>query len=300
MSGPLLDIRNLTIGIPSRNGPPLEIVRDLSFDIMPGEVFGLVGESGSGKSASALALMGLNRRPLTTLGGQALYGGQDLLAMPRRSIRKLRGDRISMIFQEPMTALNPLARIGRQIAEMFVLHRGLSWSEARPKAVEALAAVQVPNPEDRARAYPHQLSGGLRQRVMIAMAMACRPDLLIADEPTTALDVTVQAEVLRLIRELCEREGTAVLLISHDLGVIAQMCQRVGVMANGRLLELRDAKALFSDPRHPYTRGLLAALPRLGSRATEGRHRLADLDMTIDRNAPDFAATHLIPRGEPA
>lgn len=300
MSRPLLDIRNLTIGIPSRNGPPLEIVRDLSFDIMPGEVFGLVGESGSGKSASALALMGLNRRPLTTLGGQALYGGQDLLAMPRRSMRKLRGDRISMIFQEPMTALNPLARIGRQIAEMFVLHRGLSWSEARPRAVEALAAVQVPNPEDRARAYPHQLSGGLRQRVMIAMAMACRPDLLIADEPTTALDVTVQAEVLRLIRELCEREGTAVLLISHDLGVIAQMCQRVGVMANGRLLELRDAKALFSDPRHPYTRGLLAALPRLGSRATEGRHRLADLDMTIDRNAPDFAATHLIPRGEPA
>ena len=300
MSGPLLDIRGLTIGIPNRTGPPLEIVRDLSFDIMPGEIFGLVGESGSGKSASALALMGLNRRPLTTLDGQALYGGQDLLAMPRRSMRKLRGDRISMIFQEPMTALNPLARIGRQIAEMFVLHRGLSWSDARPKAVEALAAVQVPNPEDRARAYPHQLSGGLRQRVMIAMAMACRPDLLIADEPTTALDVTVQAEVLRLIRELCEREGTAVLLISHDLGVIAQMCQRVGVMANGRLLELRDARALFTDPRHPYTQGLLAALPRLGSRATEGRHRLADLDMSIDRTAPDFAATYLVPRGEAA
>ena len=170
----------------------------------------------------------------------------------------------------------------------------------RVLAVEALAAVQVPDPEGRARAYPHQLSGGLRQRVMIAMAMACRPDLLIADEPTTALDVTVQAEVLRLIRELCEREGTAVLLISHDLGVIAQMCQRVGVMANGRLLELRDAKALFTDPRHPYTQGLLAALPRLGSRATEGRHRLADLDMAIDRNAPDFAETYLHPRGEAA
>ena len=300
MSGPLLDIRGLTIGIPHRSRPPVQIVHDLSFDIMPGEIFGLVGESGSGKSASALALMGLNRRPLTTLHGQALYGGQDLLAMPRRSLRKLRGDRISMIFQEPMTALNPLARIGSQIAEMFVLHRGLSWSEARPKAVEALAAVQVPDPEGRARAYPHQLSGGLRQRVMIAMAMACRPDLLIADEPTTALDVTVQAEVLRLIRELCEREGTAVLLISHDLGVIAQMCQRVGVMANGRLLELRDAKALFTDPRHPYTRGLLAALPRLGSRATEGRHRLADLDAAIDREAPDFAATYLVPRGEAA
>ncbi|GGF79849.1 ABC transporter ATP-binding protein [Paracoccus acridae] len=300
MSGPLLDIRGLTIGIPNRNGPPLQIVRDLSFDIMPGEIFGLVGESGSGKSASALALMGLNRRPLTTLEGQALYGGQDLLAMSRRSMRKLRGDRISMIFQEPMTALNPLARIGSQIAEMFVLHRGLSWSDARPKAVEALAAVQVPDPKGRARAYPHQLSGGLRQRVMIAMAMACRPDLLIADEPTTALDVTVQAEVLRLIRELCEREGTAVLLISHDLGVIAQMCQRVGVMANGRLRELRDAKALFTDPRHPYTQGLLAALPRLGSRATEGRHRLADLDMAIDRDAPGFSETYLRPRGEAA
>lgn len=300
MSGPLLDIRGLTIGIPNRNGPPLQIVRDLSFDIMPGEIFGLVGESGSGKSASALALMGLNRRPLTTLKGQALYGGQDLLAMSRQSMRKLRGDRISMIFQEPMTALNPLARIGSQIAEMFVLHRGLSWSDARPKAVEALAAVQVPDPEGRARAYPHQLSGGLRQRVMIAMAMACRPDLLIADEPTTALDVTVQAEVLRLIRELCERKGTAVLLISHDLGVIAQMCQRVGVMANGRLLELRNAKALFTDPRHPYTQGLLAALPRLGSRATEGRHRLADLDMAIDRDAPGFAETYLRARGEAA
>ena len=297
MTGPLLDIRGLTVGIPRRGEPPVGIVRDLSFDILPGEVFGLVGESGSGKSASALALMGLNRRPLTTLRGQALYGGQDLLRLPRRSLRKLRGDRIAMIFQEPMTALNPLARVGRQIAEMFVLHRGLAWSDARPKAVEALAAVQVPNPEERARAYPHQLSGGMRQRVMIAMAMACRPDLLIADEPTTALDVTVQAEVLRLIRELCEREGTAVLLISHDLGVIAEMCQRVGVMANGRLLELRDARALFTDPRHPYTRGLLAALPRLGSRAVEGRHRLADLDRTVDRTAPAFAASHIEPRG---
>ena len=296
----LLDIRGLTVGIPRRDGPPLVIVDDLSFDILPGEVFGLVGESGSGKSASALALMGLNRRPLTTLGGQALFGGQDLLKMPRRALRRLRGNRISMIFQEPMTALNPLARVGRQIAEMFVLHQGMSWSDARPKAVEALEAVQVPNAAERARAYPHQLSGGMRQRVMIAMAMACRPDLLIADEPTTALDVTVQAEVLRLIRDLCERQGTAVLLISHDLGVIAEMCQRVGVMCGGRLLELRDTKALFADPRHPYTSGLLAALPKLGSRGTEGRHRLADLDRSVDRTAPDFARTHISARGEAA
>lgn len=300
MSAPILDIRGLTVGIRRPGEAPLEIVRDLSFDIMPGEVFGLVGESGSGKSASALALMGLNRRPLETLGGRALYDGRDLLALSRRSLRKLRGNRISMIFQEPMTALNPLARVGRQIAEMFVLHEGMSWAEARPRAVAALASVQVPNPEERARAYPHQLSGGMRQRVMIAMAMACRPDLLIADEPTTALDVTVQAEVLRLIRELCERQGTAVLLISHDLGVIAEMCQRVGVMCGGRLLELRETRALFNDPRHPYTRGLLAALPQLGSRAAEGRHRLADLDRTVDRTAPAFAATYLDPRGVPA
>ncbi|AXC49967.1 ABC transporter ATP-binding protein [Paracoccus suum] len=302
MSAPLLDIRGLSVGIPGRGrgAAPLMIVQGLNFDIQPGEVFGLVGESGSGKTASALALMGLNRRPLTTLSGQAMYDGRDLLQMPRRALRRLRGDRISMIFQEPMTALNPLATVGRQIAEMFVLHRDLSWSDARPKAVEALAAVQVPNPEQRARAYPHQLSGGMRQRVMIAMAMACRPDLLIADEPTTALDVTVQAEVLRLIRALCEAEGTAVMLISHDLGVIAEMCQRVGVMCNGRLLELRDAKALFTDPRHPYTRGLLAALPRLGSRAGEGRHRLADLDRSVDRTAPDFAASYIVPRGEAA
>ena len=302
---PLLDVRGLTVAIPQRGGPPLEIVRDLSFDVLPGEIFGLVGESGSGKSASALALMGLNRRPLTTMGGQALFRGRDepqvdLLSLPRRALRRLRGDRIAMIFQEPMTALNPLARVGRQIAEMFVLHQGMSWSDARPRAVEALRAVQVPNPEDRARAWPHQLSGGLRQRVMIAMAMACRPDLLIADEPTTALDVTVQAEVLRLIRQLCEEQGTAVILISHDLGVIAEMCQRVGVMANGRLLELRDARPLFTDPRHPYTRGLLAALPRLGSRATQGRHRLVDLDQAVDRDAPDFQRSHVAPRGEAA
>ncbi|PZO68253.1 MAG: peptide ABC transporter ATP-binding protein [Paracoccus denitrificans] len=297
MSEPLLSVQDLTIGIPRRRTAPLVIVDRLSFDILPGEVFGLVGESGSGKSASALALMGLNRRPLATLSGNAWFGDQNLTTLPARQMRRLRGNRISMIFQEPMTALNPLATIGKQIAEMFVLHQGKDWTTGRKLAVDALERVQVPNPDRRARAYPHQLSGGMRQRVMIAMALACKPDLLIADEPTTALDVTVQAEVLRLIRELCAEQGTAVMLISHDLGVISEMCQRVGVMCGGRLLELRDTAALFSDPLHPYTRGLLAALPRLGSRAEHGRERLVDLDRTVDRSAASFRETFVVPRG---
>ena len=261
---PLLDVRGLHVGLQGRGGPA-GIVSDVSFSILPGEAFGLVGESGSGKSVTALALIGLLGRPLAVTGGQVLFRGDDLRALSPRAMRDLRGDRIAMIFQEPMTALNPLATVGRQIAEMFVLHQGKGWAEAQRLAVEALASVQVPAPEQRVRAYPHQMSGGMRQRVMIAIALACDPDLLIADEPTTALDVTVQAEVLRLIAELCAARGTAVLFISHDLGVIANMCQRVGVMYAGRLVEERDTYDLFADPRHPYTRGLLgrAAAARL-------------------------------------
>ena len=277
---PLLELKNLHVGIPARRGS-VEIVRDVSFSILPGEAFGLVGESGSGKSLTALSLIRLLKKPLQVTGGQILFKGEDLRALPDRAMRDLRGDRIAMIFQEPMTALNPLKTVGRQIAEMFVLHRGKSWDEAGKLAIDALASVQVPAPEERVRAYPFQMSGGMRQRVMIAIALACDPVLLIADEPTTALDVTVQDEVLKLIAELCSARGTAVLLISHDLGVIANMCQRVGVMYAGRLVEERDTYDLFAEPRHPYTRGLLGALPRLGSRFQGGRQRLVDIDGLI-------------------
>ena len=281
MTAPLLDIKDLRLGVAVNRSTVHPLLKGVSFQIMPGEAYGLVGESGSGKSVTSLAVMGLLKKPLAISGGEILFKGQNLLALSKREMRRLRGNRIAMIFQEPMTALNPLSTVGRQIAEMFVLHQGKSWGEAEKLAVEALGNVRVPNPDRRARNYPHQMSGGLRQRVMIAMALACNPDLLIADEPTTALDVTVQAEVLRLIKELCAERGTAVLFISHDLGVIASTCQRVGVMYSGCLVEENETRALFADPKHEYTRGLLGALPRLGSRSEHGRQRLVDIDSII-------------------
>jgi peptide/nickel transport system ATP-binding protein len=281
MTAPLLDIRNLQLGVALGHSAHHRLLKDVSFQIMPGESYGLVGESGSGKSVTSLAVMGLLKKPLAVSGGEILFKGQNLLTLSKREMRRLRGNRIAMIFQEPMTALNPLSTVGRQIAEMFVLHQGKSWREADQLAVEALGRVRVPNPDRRAKNYPHQMSGGLRQRVMIAMALACNPDLLIADEPTTALDVTVQAEVLRLIKELCAERGTAVLFISHDLGVIASVCQRVGVIYAGCLVEENETRALFDTPRHDYTRGLLGALPRLGSRSLHGRQRLVDIDSII-------------------
>ncbi len=280
MTEPLLDVRDLTLDVPHGRAS-LPILNGISFQIHPGEAYGLVGESGSGKSVTSLAIMGLLKKPLRVSSGQIGFLGRDLLTLPRREMRGLRGNRIAMIFQEPMTALNPLATVGRQIAEMFMLHQGKSRAEGERLAIAALDSVKVPSPDRRARSYPHEMSGGLRQRVMIAMALACNPDLLIADEPTTALDVTVQAEVLRLIKDLCAERGTAVLFISHDLGVIASVCQRVGVMYAGCLVEENDTEALFETPRHDYTRGLLGALPRLGSRTARGRQRLVDIDSII-------------------
>lgn len=277
---PLLEVKNLDIGL-MIGGREHKIVKDVSFNIMRGEAFGLVGESGCGKTITSLSIIGLMKKPLGVTNGQILFDGTDLHSLSPRAMRNLRGNRIAMIFQEPMTALNPLATVGRQIAEMFVLHKGATWKQARQSAVEALASVKVPAPEQRVHNYPHQLSGGMRQRVMIAIALACDPDLLIADEPTTALDVTVQAEVLKLIHELCSARNTAVLMISHDLGVIANMCQRVGVMYAGKLVEERDTYDLFAQPLHPYTKGLLGALPRLGSRQRHGRQRLVDIDSLV-------------------
>ena len=296
MTAPLLDIRNLGLGISLGRSAHHPLLKDISFQIMPGETYGLVGESGSGKSVTSLAVMGLLKKPLAVSGGEILFKGRNLLALPKREMRRLRGNRIAMIFQEPMTALNPLSTVGRQIAEMFVLHQGKGWGEARKLAIDALASVRVPNPDRRAKNYPHQMSGGLRQRVMIAMALACNPDLLIADEPTTALDVTVQAEVLRLIKELCAERGTAVLFISHDLGVIASICQRVGVMYAGCLVEENETRALFDSPRHEYTRGLLGALPRLGSRSKHGRQRLVDIDGIIADRSRLTETRFLAPR----
>ena len=297
MTAPLLDIRDLRLGVAAGGAAPRPLLKGVSFQIMPGEAYGLVGESGSGKSLTSLAVMGLLKKPLAVSGGAILFKGQNLFALPKREMRRLRGNRIAMIFQEPMTALNPLSTVGRQIAEMFVLHQGKSWDEAQKLAVDALASVRVPNPDRRARNYPHQMSGGLRQRVMIAMALACNPDLLIADEPTTALDVTVQAEVLRLIKELCAERGTAVLFISHDLGVIAGTCQRVGVMYGGCLVEENETQALFANPRHEYTRGLLGALPRLGSRSQHGRQRLVDIDSIIADRSKLTETRFIAPRG---
>ncbi|MBD2751147.1 ABC transporter ATP-binding protein [Microvirga sp. BT688] len=273
---PILEVENLRIDL-ALGGKRFPAVQDVSFTIDRGETLGLVGESGCGKSITALSLIGLLRDPLMIGGGTIRFNGREIQNLSASEMRKLRGNRISMIFQEPMTALNPLSPVGRQIAEMFVLHKGASWNEAEKLAVEALASVRVPAPERRVKDYPHQLSGGMRQRVMIAIALACGPDLLLADEPTTALDVTVQAEILDLIRELSSAKGTAVLMISHDLGLIANMCRRVGVMYAGRLVEERNAEDVFRSPSHPYTRGLVASLPQLGARARHGRQRLKEI-----------------------
>src|SRR5215217_4771835 len=277
MTGPpLIEVEDLRIDLNDRSGD-VAAVEGVSFRIDRGETFGLVGESGCGKSITALALIGLLRQPLSIGAGAIRFDGREIQGLSAAEQRALRGNRIAMIFQEPMTALNPVSPVGRQIAEMFVLHEGATWQEAERRAVEALASVRVAAPERRAKDYPHQLSGGMRQRVMIAIALACSPDLLLADEPTTALDVTVQAEILDLVRDLCAARGTAVLMISHDLGLIANACRRVGVMYAGRIVETRAAEEVFRAPSHPYTSGLVASLPLLGARAKEGRRRLKEI-----------------------
>jgi peptide/nickel transport system ATP-binding protein len=275
----LLEVEHLCLSV-AVGGKLFDAVTDLSFAIERGQTFGLVGESGCGKSITALALIGLLRRPLAYRSGKIRFKGQEIQNLGPDAMRQLRGRNIAMVFQEPMTALNPLATVGRQIAEMFVLHQGMGWHEADKAAVLALAKVRVPAPEQRVKDYPHQLSGGMRQRVMIAIALACKPDLLLADEPTTALDVTVQAEILELIDDLSLAEGTAVLLISHDLAVIAQTCERVGVMYAGRMVEQASSRDIFRQPRHPYTRGLIGSLPLLGARALnadKGRDKLQEI-----------------------
>jgi oligopeptide/dipeptide ABC transporter ATP-binding protein len=236
-------------------------VNGISLQIAPGETLGLVGESGSGKSLTALAILRLIEPPGRIAGGTISFEGKDLLQLSEREMCQVRGGGIGLVFQEPMTALNPVLPVGDQIAEGTVVHGRVSWREARAHAVELLASVRIPDPARRARDYPHQLSGGMRQRVMIAVALASNPALLIADEPTTALDVTIQAEILDLLRELRSSRGLALLLITHDLGVIAETADRVAVMYAGRIVEEAPVRSIFHSPRHPYTRGLLASLP---------------------------------------
>jgi oligopeptide/dipeptide ABC transporter ATP-binding protein len=257
---PLLSVSKLTTVFDSPRGA-VTAVDAISFEIRPGETLGLVGESGSGKSVTALSIMRLVQPPGRIAGGQLLFKGRDLLTLDEPSMRAIRGADISLIFQEPMTALNPVFRVGDQIAEALLVHRRATRQEAKAKAVELLRAVRIPNPEARVASYPHQLSGGMRQRVMIAIALACQPALVIADEPTTALDVTIQAQILDLLREMRSALGLALLLITHDLGVVAETADRVAVMYAGRIVETGPVREILRNPQHPYTRGLLASIP---------------------------------------
>ena len=258
----LLAIRNLSITFDTY-GPPSRVVEDLNLEVMKGEILGLVGESGCGKSVLARTILRLLPSPPARMKGEVIFKGENLLTVNKRRLRSVRGGEISMIFQEPMTSLNPVFTVGRQMSEVLRLHTGADRREARRVACELLAAVKMPDPETAFDKYPHELSGGQRQRVMIAMELSCGPALLIADEPTTALDVTVQGQVLALLNELTRARGVSTLFITHDLGVVAQLCDRVAVMYAGCLVELAPVKDLFSRPGHPYTRGLLAAIPTI-------------------------------------
>ena len=257
---PLLDVQHLTT-VFDVAGRALRAVDDVSFEVRKGETLGLVGESGSGKSLTAYSILRLVQPPGRIASGRVLFQGRDLLALPEREMRKVRGAGIALIFQEPMTALNPVFTVGDQIAEAMLVHGLATRAEAKRRAVELLDAVRVAEPDRRVRDYPHQLSGGMRQRVLIAMALACRPSLVIADEPTTALDVTIQAQILDLLREMREAFDLSMLLISHDLGIIAGSADRIAVMYAGRLVEQGPVRDVFRSPAHPYTKALLASIP---------------------------------------
>jgi peptide/nickel transport system ATP-binding protein len=263
---PLLDVRDLRVVFKGDRGSLTEAVAGVSFSLHAGRTLGIVGESGCGKSVTALSIMRLLPKAGTRVSGSISFEGRDLGHLPERAMRDLRGNRLAMIFQEPMTSLNPSFTVGDQVGEVLIRHRGLSAQAARRAAIDMLARVKIPSPEARVDEYPHKLSGGMRQRVMIAIALACAPALLIADEPTTALDVTIQAQILDLLRALRAETGSAIILITHDLGVVAETCDDVAVMYAGQIVELAPAARLFSTPEHPYTVGLLGSIPRISGR----------------------------------
>jgi len=274
---PLLRVQDLKTHFHTRDGV-VRAVDGVSFDVMPGETLAIVGESGCGKSVTAMSILRLLPMPPARIaGGRVEFEGRNLLELSEPEMRKVRGNAISMIFQEPMTSLNPVLTIGRQISEALVLHRGMTEKAALVRAAEMLRKVRIPEAERRLAQYPHELSGGMRQRVMIAMALACGPRLLIADEPTTALDVTIQAQILELMHELRDETGASVILITHDLGVVAEIAHRVVVMYAGRKVEEAPIEELFASPRHPYTRGLLGSMPHLGDSVNETGKRLVEI-----------------------
>jgi oligopeptide/dipeptide ABC transporter ATP-binding protein len=261
---PIIQVKNLKTYFNTDEGVA-HAVDDVSFSVYPGETLGIVGESGCGKSVTSLSIMKLIPQPPGFFaGGEILYKGRNVLDIPEDDMREIRGNKISMIFQEPMTSLNPVFTVGHQIEEAIIIHQGLNKEDAREKALEMLRLVSIPSPEQRIDEYPHQLSGGMRQRIMIAMALSCNPEVLIADEPTTALDVTIQAQILELIQKLQSELGLAVIMITHDLGVVAEVCDRVIVMYAGQIVEQGNVKEIFKNPQHPYTKGLLASIPQMG------------------------------------
>nr|WP_114376539.1 ABC transporter ATP-binding protein [Elioraea thermophila] len=277
MADRLLEVEDLRTHFRTPDGV-VRAVDGVSFHIAAGETLAVVGESGCGKSVTSMSILRLIPEPPGKVTGRIMFRGRDLLSLSEREMRQIRGNEISMIFQEPMTSLNPVLTVGRQIRETLKLHQGLDDRAAEARAIEMLDLVHIPEARRRVKEYPHQLSGGMRQRVMIAMALACNPKLLIADEPTTALDVTIQAQILDLMRELKAKVGAAILLITHDLGVVAEMAKRIVVMYAGRKVEEARANDLFRTPRHPYTRGLLGAVPKLGSSlASDAPSRLAEI-----------------------
>ncbi|ENG5981928.1 ATP-binding cassette domain-containing protein [Vibrio alginolyticus] len=278
----MLSIENMNVRFDTPDGQ-VQAVSNLSYSIKAGETLGIVGESGSGKSQSVFALMGLTADN-GAVSGSAMFHGDDLLAMSKKQLNRIRAEKIGMIFQDPMTSLNPFMKIGKQLCEVLMIHKGMSRKQAKIESIHMLDAVRIPSPETRMNQYPHELSGGMRQRIMIAMALLCKPELLIADEPTTALDVTVQAQILTLLRDLQQEFNTAILLITHDMGVVAEMCDRVLVMYGGQKMEQSDTETLFAQPAHPYTQGLLKAIPSI----TEDMPRLP----TISGNPPSALINH--------
>ena len=291
----LLEVTNLETHFPTRAGL-VRAVDGISFHLNAGELLGLVGESGCGKSITALSIMRLIAPPGKIVSGEVLFDGKNLLKLSDSEMRQIRGDDVAMIFQDPMTSLNPVFTVGEQIAEALRLHRNLSRKDARAAAIEAMREVSIPDPARRVDDYPHQLSGGMRQRVMIAMALACDPKLLIADEPTTALDVTIQAQILELLDELRRSRELAVLLITHDLGVVAEVADRVAVMYTGRIVEEAPVEELFARPRHPYTEGLLRSVPKLTIEHVAKKVRLETIEGTVPSPTNLPPGCHFAPR----